>query len=31
MQIAQNVHIEFLATATSPEKVGTDVGSVNLF
>jgi len=25
------VHIEFLATATSPEKVGTDVGSVNLF
>jgi len=25
------VHIEFLAKATSPEKVGTDVGSVNLF
>lgn len=30
-KIVQSVHIEFLATATSPEKVGADVGSVNLF
>lgn len=29
--IAQSVHIMFLETAMSPEKVGADVGRVNLF
>lgn len=30
-KILQSVHIQFLATATRPEKVGADVGRVNLF